>query len=184
MWIDDDGKTSPLREVKVRVYDEDVTTDELIGETYTDNNGKYALSFINQTSIWEKGYDLFIEVVLNDGNVSVTNASGVIYSDRGYDVIDNVKTGSTTIYNFSCRMNGDFGQAAQISQAILTARDYVWDMTGSIPDNVTVQYPTTSTKTCYTPSNKTIKILKSKKVSDLAPQPYAAWDCIMRAQRI
>lgn len=77
-------------------------------------------------------------------------------------------------------MSTDTGKAFQISQAILTARDYAWNMIGEMPDDVAVFYPVSDG--CYYNYNEIfnfIEITGNARLTDRVPHSYASWDVIM-----
>lgn len=190
-WKDDSGHEHPLRRVLVELYDSTALTDKLLGSAITDNDGYFKISFHNDTSIFENGgYDLFIRVYAGDNNAYVvqgSNANKKYYDETSKTEHQNVKTGTTTDFSNNVgntndknpySMNTSIGKAFQISQALLTARDFAKEMKGSQPEEVKVRYPINTDSCYYTRSNKTITISGIAPVSGM-PQSYASWDTIM-----
>lgn len=186
-WKDDSNNKHPLRHVLVELYDSTTFIDKLLGSAITDNNGYFKIFFHNDTSIFENGgYDLFIRVYAGDNNAYVVQGSNVnqkYYDETSKTENQNVQTGSTT--DFSNDRNGkvpysmdtSIGRAFQISQALLTARDFAKEMKGSQPEGVRVRYPY-SNSCSYESSEKMINITGIDPDSGM-PQPYASWDVIM-----
>lgn len=180
-WVEKESKKEiPLRGVKVEVRDKDLIGSQLLGTVYTDNNGKYSLSFSNDVILENGGCDLFLRIFAGDNNSYVVRSDGKTkyYYDTEYDDYQNVATGSETTVDAIIEMDTDSGKAIQISQAILTARDFVKAMTGETPKGVKVAYP--SSNTCYYSREKnTIYITNNARRNESVPESYAAWDVIM-----
>lgn len=172
---DNSVSTYPLRRVKVELRDSNLIGSQLLGTTYTNDNGNYSLSFTNNSSISENGgSDLFIRVYAGDDNAYVVKSDGITkyYIDTSYTDHQNVATGSSTEISKSFAMDSDAGKALQISQALLTARDFAKDMRGSLPSSVKAVYP--AGETCYNYGMNSIYIIESDNDHD-----YADWDVIM-----
>lgn len=179
VWIDDNGVTHPLIRCMIRIYDEEPIGSTHIGTVYTDYSGDYSFTFQNKDGFWDfenGGLDIFVRIYAGTTNVQVKNGSG---NDYYYEssVSENVSTGSTTTKNLTIDMSTDFGKACQISQALIMARDYVWNMTGSMPADVSLRYPSGSNGH-YTRSEKTIYLTGNASVTSY-PNSYASWDVIM-----
>lgn len=182
-WIADDGVIHPLRRVQVKIcdYESNVLTQNL-GTVFTDNDGNYSFAFENKDKLLDfenGGYDLFIKVYAGDSNVMVVKPNGEDYyyqSDEKANM--NVATGSTTTINMKINMSSNLGRAFQISQALITARDFAWNMKGSMPSDATAKYPVDSSGCYYQRENSQISI--TNRIYDNVPlNSYASWDVIM-----
>ena len=134
----------PLRHVMVRIYDKEPIGTTHLGTVYTDNDGNFSYTFTNPDGFWDfenGGYDIFIRVYAGDTNamVEISDSGDEYYYES--TVSENVSSGSTVTRNFTFTMSNDLGRAFQISQAIITARDYAWIMMGEMPSDVTIRYP-------------------------------------------
>ena len=171
-WMDDNGKIHPLRRVRVDICRKFLGINWCIATTFTDNTGNF------NTPI-EENDNVFIKIYAGDGNINVkTPILGFNYTivdDHYY----NVYAGSTvTISPEPIDMSTDNGRAMQISQAVLTARDYAWIMMGEMPRDVNVYYPFNLNSCYYFPVLECITILEVECTSQNIAS-YAAWDVIM-----
>lgn len=179
-WIDDNGVVHPMRRVLVQIYDEDVSFDDYLGYTHTDNSGNYSFTFQNQDGFWDfedGGCDIYVKIHAGTSNVKVTNSSGTEYIYQS-SVSDDVSTGTTIPKSLQVNMSTDFGRACQIGQAALTARDYAWIMSDKQPSDMTIHYPE-GTGCAYNRGSKTIKITNTAATNTSVPESYASWDVIM-----
>ena len=102
-WQDDftdPGGIHPVRMVKVELYDADTSggSSFLLGTTFTDHQGNYEISFNNDMSSPENGYDLYLRIYAGDNNTYVMHNTGTnkyYYDmlDKGYGIVNNVSTG-------------------------------------------------------------------------------------------
>ncbi len=193
LWFDDDGNYFPLRNVKVELYDKDLLTSSLIATTHTGNDGKYSFVFTNQDGFWDfenGGLDVFMRVYAGDDNAMVEiSDSGDPYYYQS-KVLENITSGTKITWGNVFYMNYSettyenheeleaLGRAFQISQAILTARDYAWEMMDEKPNDVNVWYP--YGKNCaYYRGSVSIRITGNDPANETLPHPYASWDVIM-----
>lgn len=182
VWRDDNGVDHPLRWIKVGVFDEDPFGEELIGYTYTDINGNYSFVFQNKDAITDfenGGLDIFVRIYSGDNNAMVYRNS----SDEPYikesSVYSNVKTGDhISVNTIKVYATNNRGQAFQISQAILTARNFTKEMMGYLPTDVIVRYPY-GDNCCYSRVTNTIAITGNERVAESSPHSYASWDVVM-----
>ncbi len=180
-WTDDSGVTHPLRRVMVRIYDKEPIGQSHIGTVYSDNQGNFSFTFQNKDGFWDfenGGLDIFVRVYAGDTNALVKIGSG---SDDYYyqsTVSENMATGTTKLCNYTFGMGSDLGRAFQISQALLTARDYAWNMMGQMPNSVTLRYPY-DTGCYYNSGSSRITITGNAKTGATVPESYASWDVIM-----
>ncbi len=164
----------PLRRVKVELRNSNLIGSQLLGTTYTDNDGQYTVKFNNSTFAENGGCDLFIRVYAGDNNAYVVKNDGSTkyYKDTSHTAHQNVATGSDTEINLTLNMSSDTAKAMQISQAIMTAQDFAWVMSGTLPKAVKVVYPADGTY--YNGGSSKIYINGSSDDPD-----YADWDVIM-----
>ena len=195
-WVDDYGTTHPLRGVKVEVYDEDPLVDDLLGTTFTNDQGYFIIGFANNPLLDNGGRDLYICVYAGDDNVIVKSLDGQEHVYQSEVEEENVNTGSTTDLSICFHMTKvnpttgesepyEFGQALQVGQAAMTARNYAEAMMESEPTAVTIYYPgarnSNGEKGCfYRYPEMAINITDVTDVMDHnTPNSYASWDAIM-----
>ena len=179
-WTDDAGNNHPLRRVMIRIYDDEPIGSTLLATTYADNNGYFSYTFDNPDGFWDfenGGNDIFIRVYAGTNNAMVKNSSGDEYYYES-PVSENVTTGTTVTKDVTIGMSTDLGKAFQISQAILTARDFAWNMIGTMPENVVIRYPYDS-GCYYTRSEKRINVTGNPPSGSTYPNSYASWDVLM-----
>lgn len=195
-WLDSANVAHPLRRVMVELYDYDAISPTSLGVEYTNNEGQYSFEFENADDVLDLengGYDPYIVVYAGD-NVNQVYNNGTLYcATVGKQQYMNVVTGSTTTINYTTINPEDsnandeqknLARAFQISQAILTARDFAWimlendgdDSDNDEPVGVSVEYPGDKNNSCYINSTNTIHIKKGQN-TDLAS--YESWDVIM-----
>lgn len=177
-WKDDSAVLHPLRRVMVKIYDKEVFGSSLIATVYSDNSGNFSYVFDDDDGILEtNGADIFIRVYAGTNNAMVQNSNG---SDYYYEssVSNNISSGTTITKNMTTTMTSDLGRAFQISQAVLTARDYAWNMMGEMPSDVKIRYPYGSICS-YNRGSKYISITGNAPNSSTSPNSYAAWDVVM-----
>ncbi|MBR1625072.1 MAG: leucine-rich repeat protein [Clostridia bacterium] len=168
----------PLRRIKVELRDSDLIGSQLLGTTFTENDGSYSISFTNDSSVFENGgCDLFLRIFAGDDNADVVKSDGTTkyYVDTPYTDHQNVATGISEMIDHTVNMSNDNGKAIQISQALMTAQDFAWDMIGgeNMPASVKAVFPATGEEiTCYNNN----KIYVCDFVND---HDYADWDVIM-----
>ena len=137
-WIDDNGISHELRKVKVELYARTVLMDVKIGESTSLNDGSYSIDknalagvLINNNPLL-----LYIKVYAGDDNVVVMDDDGIAYFAES-----EIETTSLSQWNSSdididlsvVMTNNIEGQALQISQAAITARDYAQEMIRTLP---------------------------------------------------
>ncbi len=182
-WIDDDGIAHPLRGVKVIINNREsynnspVYIDHPVVMCIADDNGKFSVEIDNACG----PLNIVARVYAGDDNVIVKRSNST--KDEYFvnsDVHENVMVGEHVYLTVSENMNSEEGQALQISQALLTARDFVAEMTGSQPASVYASYPGLGSNCNYSRSRREISILKMNAISTgNLPNSYASWDVIM-----
>ena len=180
-WTDDDNNIHPLRGTMVRIYDLQAFGTTYLGTVYTDNYGNFSYSIFNSDGLLDyeqSGYNIFIRVYAGDTNVMVEiSDSGDEYYYES-PISENISSWSTLTFNCNFTMENDLGKAFQISQAIITARDYSWEMIGEKPTDVKIIFP--SGNGCsYIFGSLCIYITGNKCEDDDYPQSYASWDTLM-----
>ena len=167
-WVDDDNNDHPLRNIKIQIGDNTI---------YTDDGGDF---YLRKMLVIGSEIDIIAYAVDENENVQVTNKDGKLYS---YVLESSYAISSTTcdLNEYVIDMSTETGQAFQISQAVITARDFAKEMMGKMPSPVKVVYPEDTTKydnCCYTWSTNTIHIIKQLRIAK-SPASYASWDVIM-----
>ncbi|MDR2267239.1 MAG: hypothetical protein LBE09_06635 [Christensenellaceae bacterium] len=181
-WKDDAGELHPLRRIMVDIMDYDGIAPDILGTVYTNNEGRYSFTFDNADLLLEfenGGYDVYIKVYAGTTNAQVIKSNdNEYYYTSSTQANMNVTTGSTTVINMTFGMGSALGQAFQISQAVLTARDFAWNMSGSIPSDMTILYPAATEGCTYDRETLRMYIVPASKDGDYI-KSYAAWDVIM-----
>ena len=173
-WKDDNGVTHPIQYAMVGIYKKYLGEDIRIETAYTDSTGYFSISVPSRD-------DVYIGVFAGDKNVKVKSGKlewryRYIYSDDLYDVSTN---SVTTVDLEPIDMSTDEGQAIQISQAALVARNYAESMMGERPENVKIIYPADEYSCFYERNDKAIYITKLRKSNLTRISSYASWDMIM-----
>lgn len=170
-WKDDDtvGESiHALRRVKVNVYYENSWGINCwLATTYTDKNGHFSVNIPARNNV-------FVRVFPGDGNVMVR--SPILGMDYSIEyIVGDIEAGEEKeIIPEPITMADACGQAFQISQALLTARDYAWIRMGYMPVNLTLLYPFDSSNSYYIPGLSCI-IIKGT-----ASGAYnTSWDTVM-----
>ena len=182
LWRDNNGATHSLQMVKVELYDDNSVIDDLLATTYTNSFGYYSFVFQNNDSIFDHyGSDIYVKVYAGDNNDYVVQPNETKYSKAvmgtGY-YFNDVTTGSThTFDDYIFEMNDSTGQAMQISQAIIAAREFARSQIGHMPQAVRTIYPDYGSICNYTDNNKTIHIVNG--ISATGLHSYESWDVIM-----
>ncbi len=187
-WKDDRNNYHPLQFTKVLFYDKNsIIDDELLGWTFTDENGDYLFSFDSNvdSDLDNTGRDIFVKIKPESVNSTVKTGTGndYIYEDSLH-VQSNVVTGALTEISFDLNdMSTDTNKAFQVSQAIITASRYASTMCGFTMDSVNVLYPhNIFGKGCYHQSG-TIYIVGNRdtdaSLDGVTFRSYESWDVIM-----
>lgn len=179
-WEDDWNQRYPLRGVMVTLFDDDSgISREKLGECITNQNGEYIIGFCNQEELADGGgYDIYIQVEAGNGdNVIVKEEGGLsrylFEKGRGEEQYKNIMSGSHVTIDYVFNMDTLIGQAMQVGQALLTAMDFAYIMSGVKPSNVVAIYPS-KVSTSYSDVANIIYISDTN--SDLE---YFDWDVIM-----
>lgn len=173
IWQGDNNKYHQLRGIKVELRYKTLVGSNLIETVCTNNIGRF--SFVVDHS---DNKDIFIRVFPGDDNIVIKH--GVLNAEYYWDsdIIENISFGDDVSISNIFKMTSDCGRALQISQALLTARNYVIAMSGLTPSNVKVKYPQ-GDNCSYSSTLNTIYITGNERYSDSYPHSYASWDTIM-----
>ena len=191
-WVDDSDNSHPLRHVMVQVYKKVASSLVPLATTYTNNSGAYSCEINYQSSSSNNantGIDIVIRVYAGDSNAMVEIAdSGVSYYSQSA-LLENIVGGTSLTFGQVFYMDYStsyanyedleaLGRAFQISQAILTARDYAKEMMGRTPNAVSVYYPFND-ECAYNDGLAAICITGNEREYVSSPHSYASWDAIM-----
>ena len=170
-WRGDNNVNYPLRKVKVEIYSKEGNSSTLLGTQNTNNDGYFEFIIPSET-------DTFVRIYAGDSNAMVK--SGDLETSYYYDseLRYGKPAGTTATLHTTFCMDNDLGRAFQISQAILTARDYAEAMMGEMPPNVEIWYPYNNL-CCYLDEDNVIHITGIERKNDRVPHSYASWDVIM-----
>ena len=180
-WRDDDNNIHPLRSVMVEIYRTDAISTTQLGTVYTDNDGNFSYTFINSNGMWGSEntlHNIFIRVYAGNPNAMVEigdSGNKYYYESRVYE---HTTSGDTVTTDSLFIMSNDLGKAFQISQAIITARDYAWAMMGEMPSDVTIRYPK-GEGCAYNIASSYIRVTGNPRYDQTVPHSYASWDVLM-----
>lgn len=160
-WVDGNGNAHPLRGIKIQVKGISLITG------YTNDFGEMYFSQL-------PGH-VSIVAYAGDDNIEVRKDGGECYS---YELEKDFEITEQITLEYKIRMNTVEGQAFQISQAIITARDFAYEMMGrKIPSPVSVLYPKGDHAYYY--ADRTIHLAARDGEHKDCPPIYASWDLIM-----
>ena len=170
-WLDDNNVSHPLRKVQVEIYKKIGIIPILLDTTNTNDDGYFEFTIPAET-------DTFLKIFAGDSNAMVK--TGLLGAEYYYesDLSYGAPAGATSTYHSTFNMDNDLGKAFQISQAVLTARDYAWVMMNKMPSDVSVVYPN-GEECSYNYASKLIKITGQARENGNYPHSYASWDTIM-----
>lgn len=186
-WKDDHNIIHLLRRVRVNIYRKGSLFNVYLGTTYTDDWGYFEKDI-------PPGEDVFIRVYAGDGNITIGSPIHqwwyAITFDKSEQLYDVNSNSVTTVDIPPISMNTDAGKAIQIAQAVLTARDYSWLMSGERPSSINIVYPydfeiedsydENNTNGCFYSSElATMFVTGRYPSSNVYPTSYASWDVIM-----
>ena len=182
--IDRNGDYYPIRCIKVELYDYNSTNSiTKIGETYTDENGDYLISFVNADSILDLengGYDVFIKIISITDNIRVINGENSVFEyATSMQSNMNVETGSTTYIDVDFSLAAEIFQGIYITQPLVFAERFVKDVSGSTPPLVYCKYSSSLTNTLYNPSYSQIELEEYYMSDSSYPNAYESWDVII-----
>lgn len=169
-WYDDNYKLHPLRKVKIELFSvlNEKGDLELLESTFSDDSGYFIFQFLI-----ENESEFSIKVYAGDGNIIVKYSDDIIYNAFQKIVI---APGETITLNYDFDMKYNLGKAFQISQAIIAARDFAFEMMGKLPDPLTVYFPSKD-HAYYYAKTKSIHLADNTYLG--YPPVYASWDLIM-----
>ena len=190
-WADIGEGINPLRFVAFVVYRTDVSPAEYIYFGFTNNNGEFSFSFLNNDA--DGLADLSITVYAQGQDVSVYSPTGALYSytftAEENDSLRNIPAVNRTVslHEFDASTNDAsteyrlFCQALQIAESAIAASIYYEAMNEQDVNDVDIVYPhQENNATCfYIESEQTIYIMAPTISTDAATLPsYAACDVI------
>ncbi len=166
-WTDSNGASHPLKQAKVEIVDEDDSSNEVVGTTYTSSNGTFSVTFANQTGAEEDGgCDIFVRAYPASSNIAVKQTSNVNYS-LYTPTTSNVTGNVDTIYQVLKPCNTS--NAFQIHQAGIVGAQYVKSLSGTAPALLNFRYPYSDSGSNY--YNGSYVAIKSSS--------YYSWDIIL-----
>lgn len=179
-WRDDWGNVHPLQYTKVKIMDEGGGWlfgwwDTELGTTYTNQNGRYSLSFTHSGTC-----NPYLKIYPEGENTVVKTGSGKEYV-RQTETRNGITTG-TTIDDI-ITMEDEVGRAFQISQAVIAASRFVNVVYGKYVDTVTVKYPHNENSTGCFYSSDVVYIVGNRdndtfRMDGQILRSYASWDVI------
>ncbi|MBQ2876812.1 MAG: hypothetical protein IJE25_07365 [Clostridia bacterium] len=169
VWMDKENHPHALRGAKVVLYTTSSSTP--VATTYSDSDGIY--EFTGLTTIQNK--NVYLKVYAGDDNAMVYNAA--LTAPYFMESRDITAANAETYLNCIIAHRGVLAQAMQISQAVITARDYAWNMMGHSPSNVKVAYPTQDDNCYYNYNSKKIAITSIGINEDI--ESFESFDVIM-----
>lgn len=184
-WVDDAGISHPVRKVKIDMYYKKTIGFGYLGKVYSNDSGEFSHYVSEDSGIFNNGeVTVFVFVYAGDDNIMVKNG---LIEDYYFPSEEKTLTltGDPVEFEMCEDMTSDLGRAFQISQAIITARDYAKAMMGTTPNPVSIIYPTGSIFEYLSGENDAlINITGNEPVQSIVeeyttPQTYASWDTIM-----
>jgi len=179
-WKDSLGVLHGLRGVKVEIYDDEtVGSDELLASFVSNDDGMVRYYTDNNDGLFQKGYDIYVKIYAEDGNVTVVDNSNILYNYNGFDKTkEDIKDGQFHLIEIQFeRGTTDVNKAFVITQSVFTARDFARSKMGYTPDSVIVKYPSTEFEnSCYEFDSSTIYLKDTG--NDTGCGIYESWDLI------
>lgn len=181
-WEDDSHVTHPLQYTKTEIWD--VYHGALLGTVYTDVNGRFTFRFENSYVV-----QLRLRAFAEGENSSVTDTNGKVYA-LDSSIYGGITPGATTSCNLTIDMSNEFGQAFQISQAVITAARYATEMNGKPLSDVKVKYydpnayqdskvDALRNENCYYDGSAKILYIVDNDETHYDLFTYSSWDVIM-----
>ncbi|MBI9010540.1 MAG: hypothetical protein JEZ05_10995 [Tenericutes bacterium] len=157
-FTDTQNGIHPAVGMKVTLYDEDLFgIRQTLAVTYTSSTGLYWFSVENDTSIFENGYDIIVEIKLMNDQVQVQDLFQV--HEYEYGPYQNVTTPYTYIsHTFQ---NDELGEAVNLYQAALLGFEYVEQVDNEDINDYAylgIEYPYGETTCWYNPLTADIYI--------------------------
>ncbi len=139
-WKDVNNLQHGANEIRVEIWDEDVSSDDYITAVYTDSNGNFSVTIENDDSILEGGYDIYVKVYSRGRYVNVVSPGGNTYYGYG-DFCEDADNGDTISGSIWFSNTTEVDRAFQVQQAASMASYYIYKLRGAYLDNVHVIYP-------------------------------------------
>jgi Ca2+-binding RTX toxin-like protein len=138
------GKTHPVREATVKIWDKDFLKVTPITTVFTDSQGRYSASFDNNDGVGQGKRDIYIEV-LADGPAHFVEGVGLNFSTTYSQIANTIKEipdGANTI-NLLIGNSTDVERAFSVSDALYVGEVYAKAVRGELPSKLEVNFPVT-----------------------------------------
>jgi len=119
-WLDENGTSHPCYGCWVQVRDDEPIGSELVADAVTFVDGTYSFVVDNDDGPLAGGRDIFVRVILQNGQVGVRPSGGGDTYRRESGITDNVPDGATITENFTFNNNG-----TNSACGILTGASYI-----------------------------------------------------------
>lgn len=151
-YVDESGVNQPMRQVKVYLMDDDKWEgwpfDEQVAWQYTNNNGEYSFTVINDDGYGQNGRDPYIKVESSNVAAIVKSPLYGIYTLTLPKVGNNLPDNSVWDYGTASPVSNN--EAWQILDAVLAERNFIKGPTGwERPTRVTINWPSGLVPLCY-----------------------------------
>ncbi|MDR1697546.1 MAG: hypothetical protein LBR37_01335 [Erysipelotrichaceae bacterium] len=84
--------------MEIQIWDDDPLFDDLLRTVYTDNNGYYSVTFVNDNGWLENGYDIRVKVVFRNQKFEVFD-DVFVYSYEFESISTNCRNGDDLNYS-------------------------------------------------------------------------------------
>lgn len=153
-WTTSTNYVLPLKNIRVDLYNENLIGSEYLATTYTNNNGYYQFEFINDESLFENGYDVFIRCYPDSYTFEI--ARDWLFSFLTYYYIEtetkpDIETGTTTNLNIHVLYSEDNMRNCSfyLSQGFVTAQRFMMSMGVKTDKFLHVIYPFSDGKIAF-----------------------------------
>ncbi len=119
-WLDENGTSHPCYGCWVQVRDDETIGSELVADAVTNVDGLYSFVVDNDDGPLAGGRDIFVRVILENGQVGVRPAGGGDTYRRESGVTNDVADGAVITENFTFNNNG-----TNSACGILTGASYI-----------------------------------------------------------
>jgi hypothetical protein len=149
------GSEHTFKNVMVEIWDEDpISSDDLLGVGYTDDDGNYAINVVNDDGWGGGGIDIYIKIKTDNFNrfsvLNTANTSPYVWTSTVHD--------NVTAATFEIDMTTAFGNGAS---SVWRSMDIAYKVgkrgfVGALPDYIPVYFP--GDGTYFSPSSHLIAI--------------------------
>ncbi|MBO4770692.1 MAG: hypothetical protein J5563_07935 [Clostridia bacterium] len=146
-WKDSNGILHPASNVTVNIYSTESTISNgyIIGSATTDSNGYYSVNVQNSGT----EDNVFIRVQSSGLNVTVRNASNVIYSYTSM-IYNGVTNGNSVSISYNANNSTDLGKSMCVHQSFELANRYMYSLENTYMNSINISFPDNSHgTTCY-----------------------------------